>query len=745
MILISFDFIRSLRKKPSEELLPYIEELKKSEEYIHNGDFNAALENLQKVSEFSIPDFKLKVKLQLAKILTLIYKRDLPTAEDELNKLLKQLETSDTKHTVLLFLTKAYLALVLVEKRDSESANPLITECNQLFKKSKFDSKNEKIDAEATLYSIKAKYYNLLGELDQTIANFEESISIYRILEHRFDLANNQKSVAIVYAQSGNVDQALEHLYESRVIFEELKDAANVFRVVNNIGLVTWQKGELDDALVVTKEALSLGKELGNKQFIGVINQNLGLIHRQKGELNTALPYLESSKMTFEELNIKPFLAQVLLNLGTVRSITGELEQALSDFNEGLSIQTELRNSTEIAHLYNNIGQVYQIKGDYDTALDYCLKCVNIFKELNNVAKIIETNLNVIQLAIFKGDFELAEKYLENTINLATDSPSKTDKLVHNLSKALVLKSAGRMVKSAEAQQIFSQISNDDIINSDYTVQSMLNLCELLVNEIKFFGKEEIIEELKTIVSNLLELAKNQNMSATLVESLILQSKLSLFELSPKNAQEILQEAQQIAEERGLENLAILASVEYDLLLDKIEAFDFSSDSKLSFAERFGLDELEDLIQRMINKNVALLPKELEEEPILLLVVTEAGIPIYSSKFLKESQFDDMLISGFLTAINSFIKEAFATTGAIERIKQKNYTLLFQLMDPLTFCYVIKGPSYLALKKMDKFMNALKASNLIWDEILESAETGKSLEDLQSMHDMTAQFFTPRQ
>ncbi|MHA1989876.1 MAG: tetratricopeptide repeat protein [Candidatus Hodarchaeales archaeon] len=725
--------------------MPYIEELKKSEEFIHNGDFNAALENLEKVSEFSIPDYKLKVKLQLAKILTLIYKRDLPTAEDELNKLTNQLETSDTKHTVLLFLTKAYLALVLVEKRDGESANPLITECNQLIKKSKFDSKNEKMDAEATLYSIKAKYYSLLGELDQTIANFEESISLYRILEHRFDLANNQKSVAIFYAQSGNADQALEHLHESRVIFDELKDAANVLRVVNNLGMVYWQKGELEQALTFSKDALSLSKELGNKQFIGVINQNLGLIHYQKGELNTALPYLESSKMTFEELNIKPFLAQVLLNLGSVRSIRGELEQALSDFNEGLSIQTELRNSVEIANLYNNMGQVYQIKGDYDTALDHCLKSVNIFEELNDKGRTIETNLNVIQLSIYKGDYEQAEKYLQRTVELTKDNPSKQDKLVHDLSKALVFKSAGRMIKSAEAQQLLNQIANEEIIKSDLTIQSMLNLCELLVNEIKFFGKEEIIEELKIVVSKLLNVAKDQNMSATLVESLILQSKLSLFELSPKNAQEILREAQQTAEERGLENLAILASIEYDLLLDKIEAFDFSTDSKLSFAERFGLDELEDLIQRMINKNVALLPKELEEEPILLLVVTEAGIPIYSSKFLKESQFDDMLISGFLTAINSFIKEAFATTGAIERIKQKNYTLLFQLMEPLTFCYVIKGPSYLALKKMDGFMNALKSSNLIWDEILESADTGKSLEDLQSMHDMTAQYFTPRQ
>jgi hypothetical protein len=346
---------------------------------------------------------------------------------------------------------------------------------------------------------------------------------------------------------------------------------------------------------------------------------------------------------------------------------------------------------------------------------------------------------------LYKGDYELAEEHLQRNLELVKDNPSKKENLFHNFSKALVLKSAGRMIKSAEAQKLFQDISYGEMIKSDLTIDSMLNLCELLVNEIKFFGKEEIINELSDVVSKLLDTAKSQNMTAILVQSQILQSKLSLFELNPKAAQEMLQEAQKTAEEKGLENLAVLASIEYDLLLDKIESFDFSADSKLSFADRFGLDELEDLIQRMINKNVALLPKQLEEEPILLLVVTEAGIPIYSSKFLKESQFDDMLISGFLTAINSFIKEAFATTGAIERIKQKDYTLLFQLMEPLTFCYVIRGPSYLALKKMDQFMTALRSSNLIWDEIIESSETGKSLEDLQSMHDITAQYFTPRQ
>ncbi|OLS27027.1 MAG: Photosystem I assembly protein Ycf3 [Candidatus Heimdallarchaeota archaeon LC_3] len=741
MIIISFDFLKNLRKRTSEDLLPYLQELKKIENFIHSGNFSLALENIEKSDEFSIPDDKIKSQFKLAGFLTLIYMRDYEKAEAGLNKLIKAYFVAETKDIRLLYLSKAYLGLVYVDKRDFESALPLIGECEGLFKKSKFVNKEAKMAGEAVLYSLKGKYFNGKGEFQKTIDNFEKAIEFFRILEYKYEIADYLKSLGIAYASKGDVDAGLDCSHESEIIFTELNDKTNLLKITNNIGMLYLNKGELDEGLINLEKAKVLSEELGNKNFSGVIQQNIGLVYMDKGELNQALEYFVQCKIIFEELGNKQYLADVLQNLGVINLNKGELDKSLKFYNDALATQTELGIKKREGELLNNIGRIYQVKADYDSALTYFLKGLSIFDEMDSKSDIAENCVNLTEVSLYKGDYENAQKYVTKLENLVGQKTNKKDTQRYNYSKALVLKSAERMIKFGQAQTIFQQISEEEIVSSEITIQSMLNLCEVLVTEIKFFAKEEIIDELKIVVSKLLDISKSQNMFPTLVESLILQSKLSLFELDPKNAQDLLQEAQITAEEKGLDTLAVLASIEYDLLLEKIESFDFSADSKLSFAERFGLNELEDLIQRMINKNVAILPKQLEEEPILLLVVTEAGIPIFSKKFATESQFDDMLISGFLTAINSFLKEAFATQGMIERIKQKEYTLLFQPMDPLTFCYVIKGPSYSALKKMDKFMTALKSSNMIWDEIIESSETGKSLEDLQSINDMATQYF----
>ncbi|MFW9930381.1 MAG: tetratricopeptide repeat protein [Candidatus Thorarchaeota archaeon] len=533
----------------------------------------------------------------------------------------------------------------------------------------------------------------------------------------------------------------IESLQESEFIFNQINSPINLLKICNNIGMVSWNKGELDEAVNYFEKAYNLAESLGNKNYLGVIRSNIGLVLWTKGDLDPALRSFERSKKIFEDLGIKVHLGSSLINIAIIYCNKGELEKSLQYNNDALALYTELNDKDNISKIYNNLGEIHQIKDDFDTAFEYFSKSLAIISEIGNPVIIGEVCLNIVQVASFKKDYELASSYSRRIYEMTQKDDSKLLNQTYRFSKALVLKLEGRLTSYAESQKMLNDIINEEKIKYELTIQAMLNLCEILINEIKFFGKEEIIAELEVLVSKLLDIARSQNLMQILVESLILQSKLSLFELDTKKAQDLLKQAQITAEERGLENLAILASVEYDLLLDKIEAFDFSKDSKISFAERFGLKELEDLIQRMITKNVNILPKQLSEEPILLLVVTDAGIPVYSKKFSLDAQYDDMLISGFLTAINSFIREAFSSEGSIERIKQKDFTLLFQTMDQLTFCYVIKGASYSALKKMDKFMLALKSSDMIWDEVMDSTQTGKSLEDLESINQLTEECF----
>ncbi|MFQ5820735.1 MAG: hypothetical protein ACE5I5_12155, partial [Candidatus Heimdallarchaeota archaeon] len=83
----------------------------------------------------------------------------------------------------------------------------------------------------------------------------------------------------------------------------------------------------------------------------------------------------------------------------------------------------------------------------------------------------------------------------------------------------------------------------------------------------------------------------------------------------------------------------------------------------------------------------------------------------------------EQLIAGFLTAINALVRDAFAASGSIERIKHQEHTLLLKAVEPFLVSYVFQGPSYFALKKLDQFTEALQASPKVWQALTEALQT----------------------
>jgi hypothetical protein len=85
-----------------------------------------------------------------------------------------------------------------------------------------------------------------------------------------------------------------------------------------------------------------------------------------------------------------------------------------------------------------------------------------------------------------------------------------------------------------------------------------------------------------------------------------------------------------------------------------------------------------------------------------------------------------MLISGFLTSINAFVQEAFEVKGMIRRIMHDEYTLSFNLVEPILFCYVYEGQSYTAMKKLDKLITEVHESD-VWFALEKVGKTGHGL------------------
>ena len=104
------------------------------------------------------------------------------------------------------------------------------------------------------------------------------------------------------------------------------------------------------------------------------------------------------------------------------------------------------------------------------------------------------------------------------------------------------------------------------------------------------------------------------------------------------------------------------------------------------------------------------------EEPILILVIN-SGITLVSKYFSEAIAADELLIGGFITAINAFAEEAFSTKDSIDRIKYKDFTIAIKNINKVIICYAFNGPSFSAMQKMDKLISRIQALEFLMEVI----------------------------
>ncbi len=142
-------------------------------------------------------------------------------------------------------------------------------------------------------------------------------------------------------------------------------------------------------------------------------------------------------------------------------------------------------------------------------------------------------------------------------------------------------------------------------------------------------------------------------------------------------------------------------------------------------SERIKLASLTGVLDRMKGKRVVDPPNLTHEIPVLLLIIAEGDIPLFSNPFTEEWTFEDDLISRFLTAFNTFSGELFS--NKLDRAKFGDYTLLMQAVSPFSICYLFKGQTYLAKLKFKQFIGLIQKSPSIWQTMIKFSKTNRTL------------------
>ena len=388
-------------------------------------------------------------------------------------------------------------------------------------------------------------------------------------------------------------------------------------------GYFYMMRGSPNLALKHFELSILLREELGTKQEIA---DSLALLaytlYFFKGELDRALKYAERSLALAKESSKKYYIASSLFIMGVIYGIQGELDRSIRCHEQSIVLHKELNNKVMfIAYILTRLSNSYKMRGELDRALECIEQSMDLNRELGRMTRLANDHHDLIQILIDKGDLERAQQYLHDFEQLNTQLKDKQINLRYLLAKALVLKTSPRALNRGKAEEILTQILEEEDLHYDITIGALLNLCELLIIELRMINDVEVLEEINLLIAQLLNIAEKSNSYSTLAETCFLQSKLSLLTFDIKKAQRFLTQAQQIAEKFGLNQLAVKIANENEELLRKLDLWEKLKEEDAPMSDRMELARLDEKIVRMIQKR-----------PLLTVQVSEEKIAVSKEK-----------------------------------------------------------------------------------------------------------------
>ncbi|MFX1280647.1 MAG: tetratricopeptide repeat protein [Promethearchaeota archaeon] len=635
----------------------------------------------------------------------------------------------------------------------SELINGKIQGINQLFIEGfYFEALDSLADLEQTedlnledqfsCHLVKSNVYFELGEYTEALKFAENACNKSEELGNQSYLIDSFISKAWALLELKNLDLVQQIISRGEDLLKDLtlepqseiarKQA--LLKLINGL-LVLYKEFNLDKAIEYGETSLALSEEHNNKREIALALQQTSMYYAIAGNFDRALDYLERClrvQRTFRKRDDW----MTLKDLGGLNGAIGELKLALDYTKQSCEIAEEMGNNIYIAQCLNNSALIYRQMGEVDLAKDALEQSLLIWEKEENKLRLIGGLDSLFTVSIDANSLKQAQQYLLQMEQINEQLQDKRSDVACRVNKALLLKMSADSLDILKSKEILQQVVNEEIIDWEFMERALLHLCDILLFELQIYNDQEVLPEINLLINKLLDFGEAQNHYRLLAETHLLQGKLASIKLNMGDARQLFTKSERIAEEHGLHLLARTISNEHDKLLKQLESL-----SRIPLSERLDILEIDKTLDHMMGKKMMEPPELSDEDPILLIIMAKGGNACFNYSFRKNFDHRD-LFSSFISAFNTFSSEVFSKT--IDRIKIGDNFILIKLVEPFITCYVSKGQSYPALKKLNKFSESIKNESEIWEKLNNAIKVSQelSIDNLPLLGTIIDQIFT---
>lgn len=460
-------------------------------------------------------------------------------------------------------------------------------------------------------------------------------------------------------------------------------------------------------------------------------------------DLDLSFNFHSSSLKILEKINPNSaFIRWNLVGIAFAYANKGELDLALKYHEMALNQPFTAVRILYIlkSTIYWGMGGIYHQKGDLNRALEYHKGNLKIQKSLDWPRNIGVAYLNIIIVLLAQNNLNQARNCLEKFRQFNEENKTPLGPPLYQVTRALILKSSSRMRDRTEAENILKKLVDERVL-THLRMYALIFLCDLYLEEFQLFNQIEILDDILPLIDRLLSISEKSKSYSDLANTKLLQAKLALIQIDMFKARKLLTEAQQIADKHNLHLLAGKISREHDHLLEELKLWESFKKERASVAERLELASIGPVMERLQGRR-ALEPLESTgQKPVALLILVEGGVLLFSYAFSEEWKHDDSLFGSFLSAFTMFSDEFFSQ--GLDRAKFGEDTLLLHSFGDFSICYLFKGQTYFAKRKLERFAETLQNEPLIYQtlERFEKASQVVEVKDIPQLKGLLTEIF----
>jgi tetratricopeptide (TPR) repeat protein len=593
----------------------------------------------------------------------------------------------------------------------------------------KFEQREDlSLENQVSCYLLNINLYNELGKFTDALKFADDACNISKTLKNQSYLLDSYISKAMALLALRDNDLVLEIIAKGEEMLKKLEikpksefAKRNALLYIIKSQFSVFQNGDIDKALEYNEQSLKISEEHDNKYEIALALKFNSIYYLSVGNFDFALDSLQRC-LKIQRIFRKYDDWMTLNNLGALYGMRGELDLALDYTKQSLTLAEDIGNKTFIAQCLNNFSLIYQQKGDLKHATKALERNLKIWEEIGKEMNIIGGLDSLFIISLDANSLEQAQQYLIRMQQINKQVQDKRSSVACRVNKALMLKMSSNSLDREEAKKILQYIVKDQVIYWEFTERALLHLCDIYLFELQTYNNQEVLSEINVLTNKLLEFAKFQKSYRLLAETNLLLGKLSLIQMNLGEARQLFTIAERIADEHGLHLLARTISNEHDKLLEQLDKWENLKKSNAPVSERLKFVEIDDTLNQMMGKQMMEPPDLVEENPILLLIMSDAGDTYFKHNFIEDWDYST-LFSSFISAFNTFSSEIFAKT--IDRVKIGKNIIFIKLVQPFLVCYVSKGQSYPAIKKLNKFSDSIKKKSEIWGKLNKAVESSQ--------------------